>query len=259
MNTALWFRKATPTASHRPQVYCFTHAGGDTAEYLRWQPMLNPTGQITTVTMPGRGHRYAEQAPVTVDAFADAAATAILQHATEEYFLFGHSLGAVVAFEVAHRLRHDPRLLHLIASGAAAPELMPSPRVIRAAALEGRAFAEAIGAFGGLPAEVLAAEELHDLLLQGVRADFRLVAGYRYRRPQPLRIGITLINGVDDDHVKAERVAGWARETILPVDIRWAPGGHFYLRDDPQPVLKVLQALTSTVGPAVQGHSDLLI
>lgn len=259
MTTAAWFRKAAPTAPGRPKVYCFTHAGGDTAEYLRWQQTLSPAGQITTVTMPGRGHRYAEQAPLTVDAFADAAAAAIFDHATEEYCLFGHSLGAVVAFEVAHRLRHDPRLLHLIASGAAAPELMPSSRVIRAAALEGRAFAEAIGAFGGLPTDVLDAEELHDLLLQGVRADFQLVAGYRYRRPQPLRIGITLINGVDDDHVKAELVAGWARETVLPVDTRWAPGGHFYLRDDPQPVLEVLQALTSTVRPTVRGQSDLLI
>ncbi|MFI7546992.1 thioesterase II family protein [Actinoplanes sp. NPDC049599] len=259
MTTADWFRSAAGAAPGLPRVYCFTHAGGNTAEYLRWQPALATAAQVTTVTMPGRGHRYAEQAPATIGAFAAGAAEAVAAHATGPFVLFGHSLGAVVAFEVARLLRDDPRLLHLVASGAAAPELMPSPRVVRAAALRGRAFAEAIGSFGGLPAEVVAAEELHDLLLPGVQADFRLVAGYRYRPAAPLPIGITLVNGVDDNHVTAERVAGWAGETTLPVDTRWAPGGHFYLSTDPQPVLEVLRGLTTAGTTTAPGQSDLLI
>lgn len=258
MTTAAWFRSAAPDTPGGLRAYCFTHAGGDTAEYLRWQPGLGSAVRIVTVTMPGRGHRWSEPAPASIDDFADAAAEAVAGHATGPFLLFGHSLGAVVAFEVARRLRADARLVHLVASGAAAPELMPSQRVVRAAALTGRAFAEAVGAFGGLPAEVVAAEELHDLLLPGVQADFRLVAGYRYRPAAPLPVPVTLINGVDDDHVTADRLAGWARETTGPVDVRWAAGGHFHLRTDPGPVLGVLRGVTAGEN-AAPGHSDLLI
>jgi surfactin synthase thioesterase subunit len=173
--------------------------------------------------------------------------------------LFGHSLGALVAFEVARRLRDAPGLRHLVASGASAPALMPSARVVRAARLQGREFAEAVGAFGGLPPEIVAAEELHDLLLPGVQADFRLVAGYRYRPAAPLPVGVTVINGLDDDHVTPERLAGWADESATPLRRHWAPGGHFYLRDQPAAVVDILRQVTASGAAAATGHSDLLI
>lgn len=255
MTESDWFRPARRDLPGVPRVYCFAPAGGDPAEFLRWQDALGPVAQIVAVTMPGRGHRHAEPRPDTVDAYADGAAAAIAGAGAGRYVLFGHSLGALVAFEVARRLRADPRLLHLVASGASAPRVMPTARVVRAAALQGRAFAEAVGAFGGLPREVVQAEELHDLVLPSVQADFRMVAGYRYRRAARLPIGVTLINGLDDDHVTGDRLAGWDDETVRRVDRRRVPGGHFYLRDDPRPVLEVLR----DVAGAPAEHSDLLI
>jgi surfactin synthase thioesterase subunit len=251
-----WFRTTGTPSAATPRVYCFAHAGGNPRMFLDWQLAVGPAASIVSVTMPGRGHRYAESAPPSIEEYAEGAARAIAADGAQAYLLFGHSLGALVAFEVARRLRDHTGLRHLVASGASAPILMPSARVVRAAALEGRAFAEAVGGFGGLPPEVVAAEELHDLLLPGVRADFRLVAGYRYAPAAPLPVGISLVNGVDDTHIAVERLAGWDAETTVGVQRHWAPGGHFYLQDDPGTVLRVLRDLTEGAAPAT---SDLLI
>jgi surfactin synthase thioesterase subunit len=254
-----WFRSVGDVPADVPRVYCFAHAGGSPDMFLAWQPALGRSARIVTVTMPGRGHRFAEPRPGTVDEFADGAARAIASDGAGSYVLFGHSLGALVAFEVARRLRDAPGLRHLVASGSSAPVLMPSARVVRAAALQGRAFAEAVGAFGGLPPEIVAAEELHDLLLPGVQADFRLVAGYRYRPGAPLPVGVTLLNGEDDDHVTPDRLAAWADESAVPVQQHWAPGGHFYLRDRPEAVVDILRQVTRTGESSPAGNSDLLI
>ncbi|ASW55626.1 thioesterase II family protein [Plantactinospora sp. KBS50] len=258
MSAADWFRTADGADGGAARVYCFPHAGGNAQDYLRWQDALGTAATVVAVTMPGRAHRYAEPAPATIEAYADGAAAAIGADADVPFVLFGHSLGALTAFEVARRLRGHPRLRRLVASGAAAPRLMPSPRVVRTAALEGREFVRAVAAFGGLPPEVVAVEELHDFLLPPVQADFRLVAGYRYRPAEPLPVPITVINGAGDDHVTADRLAAWSAETVHPVRRCWADGGHFYLRSDPEPVLAVLRGATGPA-PSHAGHSDLLI
>lgn len=239
-----------------PLILCFPHAGGNSRTFLGWQPALEGI-ELAVVGMPGRGHRAGEAALASIAAVADGAAEAISRLSHRHIVLFGHSLGALIAFEVARRLRASQALRHLVASGCSAPSLLPSARVVAAAALEGREFAEAVGFFGGLPQEVVAAEELHDLLLPALQADFRLVAGYQYRSAEPLAIGLSLINGRADPHVRPPMVEPWARETTTPPVPHWADGGHFYFETDPSAVTSVLRALVPTGIPA--GHHVELI
>lgn len=242
---AQWFLRAGAERPWAPRVFCFPHAGGSPRLFLDWQARLGEDAEILAVCRPGREHRADEAAPTIAELIEGAAAAiaALAQADGRPCFLFGHSLGALVAFEVCRRLPGSAAPRHFIASGCAAPSLLPSERVRRIATLTGQEFAEAIGFFGGLPAEVIADEDLRDLLLPGLIADFRMAVGYRYRPGAPLPVPATLVVGRDDPHVRAEQIEPWNKEFALTPDRCWVDGGHFYFEPHPDAAAGLLRRL----------------
>jgi surfactin synthase thioesterase subunit len=240
-----WFLRTGPELPWAPRVFCFPYAGGSPRVFLDWQARLGEDAEILAVCRPGREHRAAEPAPTIAELIdgATAAITALSEADGRPCFLFGHSLGALVSFEVGRRLPAAQQPRHFLASGCAAPSLLPSERVRRIATLRGQEFAEAIGFFGGLPAEVIADPDMRDLLLPGVTADFRMAVGYRYRPGPPLDIPATLVVGRGDPHVKAEQIEPWNKEFAVAPDRCWVDGGHFYFESDPDAAVGVLRRL----------------
>jgi surfactin synthase thioesterase subunit len=244
-STSTWFLTAGAELPWAPRVFCFPYAGGSPRVFLDWQDRLGEEAEILAVCRPGREHRAAEPAP-TIAELIDGAAAAITELAGSDgrpCFLFGHSLGALVAFEVCRRLPAAIAPRHFVASGCAAPSLLPSERVRRIATLTGQEFAEAIGFFGGLPAEVIADHDMRDLLLPGVIADFRIAVGYRYRPGPPLDVPATLVVGRDDPHVQQAQVEPWNQEFAASPDRCWVDGGHFYFESDPDAAAGILRRL----------------
>ncbi len=240
-----WFVSRPTGSPAAARVFCFPHAGGHLRTFLGWQAALGADAEIVAVCRPGREHRAQEPAP-TIEEYVDGATAAIRAAAAGDdrpVYLFGHSLGALVAFEVTRRLADLPALRHLVASGCSAPSLLPSLRVRDIATLKGKAFAEAIGFFGGLPPEVVADEELHEVLLPGLIADFHLAVGYRYRPAAPLAVPVSLINGAADPHVGAAQLAPWRDEVREPPARHWADGGHFYFEQRPEAVTELLRTV----------------
>jgi surfactin synthase thioesterase subunit len=243
--TSDWFVSRGPAARWSTRIFCFPHAGGSPRTFLDWQNGLGEDAEILAICRPGREHRSAEPAP-TIAEFIDGAAaaiTAVTEADGRPFYLFGHSLGALVAFEVCRRLSGLTAPQHFVASGCSAPSLLPSQRVQEIAKLTGRQFAEAIGFFGGLPAEVIADEEMRDLLLPGVITDFHMAVGYRYRPGPRLGVPATLVVGRDDPHVKAAQVEPWSDEFVQPPDRHWVDGGHFYFEPQPTAVVDILRSL----------------
>lgn len=259
MNPAEWFLSAADAPSWSPRIFCFPHAGGSPRAFVDWQKDLGDDAEIVAICRPGKEHRAAEPAPTITELVEGAAAAiaAVTRADGRPYSLFGHSLGALIAFEVCHRLvgaaagpgpaamtdivPAPPR--HLIASGCSAPSLLPSQRVQDIARLTGQEFAEAVGFFGGLPAEVIADEDLRDLLLPGVIADFRMAVGYRYQARPPLAVAATVVVGNDDPHVRAAQADPWTGEFTWPPEVHWVPGGHFYFEPDPAAITGILRSL----------------
>jgi surfactin synthase thioesterase subunit len=246
--TTDWFISRPPkdtTVTPGAVVFCFPHAGGSVRTFLDWQPGLGVDAQLMAVCRPGREHRAQQPSP-TIDELIDGAATAIRAFADEDgrpIYLFGHSLGALVAFEVTRRLGDLPALRHFVASGCSAPSLLPSERVLGISKLEGKAFAEAIGFFGGLPPEVIADEELQEILLPSLIADFHLAVGYHYRPGPPLAVNVSLINGQADPHVGTEQLEPWRNEVREPPVYHWVDGGHFYFEQRPEAATDLLRTL----------------
>lgn len=241
MNSSRWFVNGQ-CSSPRLRLYCFSHAGGDAASYLGWQAALAPDIEIWGVRLPGRGSRFHEAPYRSLDD-AVAAITPLIDAASAgiPYAFFGHSLGALTAFEVARSLRRQ-RLSEptaLIVSGADAPDTRePRPRL---SALGNDALLDALTAFNGISADLLAQRELMELCLPTTRADFEMVETYRYTPDEPLAIPIDVFAGRTDTHINADRVLAWRNQTSTSCTVQWFDGDHFFIDAERDRVLPRLR------------------
>src|SRR5690606_7029394 len=208
-----WFIEQEPPAEDLPALYTFVHAGGRADRFLDWQPDLR-TARLVGMCAPGTGHRYTEPRIEGVAELAAEAARALTRTATAPYFLFGHSLGAVVAYETARRLPVRPQAL--IVSGCAGPPILPSERVVQLSSLPPDLFAREVRFFGGIPPELESGSEIEALLVERLRSDFAMVAEYEYRPGPLLDVPVVALAGVDDPHLGRDRVRRWQEVTSRP-------------------------------------------
>ncbi len=240
--TAAWF---TPLAS-RPQanlrVVCLPYAGGSAAPFRRWLGLAPPWLELWTANLPGRERRIAEPAPTSIDAIVAAAADALDDTVPTPYVLCGHSMGAFIAYELAHELvrRAEPEPACLVVSGARAPHLEDDRPPIHGLPDEG--FLAALRELEGTPAVLFEDTELLELVAPTLRADFTAVETYRHRFRPALTAPIVAYAGADDKIVRAREVAPWAQHTRGPCVVRTLAGGHFFPQDDPETFVRQLAA-----------------
>ncbi|MEU3309726.1 thioesterase II family protein [Nocardiopsis sp. NPDC055551] len=233
-----WFIEADDGPDPRPNLYTFVHAGGRADRFLNWRPGLQDLVRVVAVCGPGTGHRFAEPRHDDVTELAEAVSEAITAHSTGPYFFFGHSLGALVAFETARRLPGGPAAL--VVSGCAGPALLPSERVKRMTTLGADEFAEEARFFGGIPSEAESGSAAA-LLLEPLRRDLGMVAAYAFQPGRSLDLPVVSIVGGDDPHVDGEGVARWQDVTSQPLEHHDVSGGHFYFEDDDRTAIEILR------------------
>ena len=223
----------------RVRLVCFPHAGGGASFFRDWPRWLEPSVGLAGVCYPGREHRIVEPMTSHMSELADEIAEALGPLTDRPLALFGHSMGAHVAYEVAVRLeeRHGFSLSRLFVSAQGFPYDPARLHWWQGEADLLDAFAE----LGGIAAHVRDSPELREMALELLRGDLRLLHGYR---PAPHRvIGAPLVGfaGDSDPHLQANDLTSWTAATRAKCEFRTFAGGHFYLADCAADFVKEIQ------------------
>jgi surfactin synthase thioesterase subunit len=226
--TVQWTVCRTSKPQARCRLYVFPHSGGSPGEYLRWGDSLLDV-EVLGIQLPGRGSRVFEQ---PFESMAELVEGLVAEVEFDPPFaFFGHSLGALIAHEVALALRQRGRPLPwtLFVSAIPAPHHGLSREPLHH--LPDDEFIAAINRlYGGVPAEIADDPELLAIVMSGSRADFKVYERYRYEPRPPLDVPIYAFGGTSDD-VTRDRIADWERYTTVGFDLTMLPGGHFYMRE----------------------------
>jgi len=230
-------RTRRPRASHR--LYCYPYAGGSPGEFLRWEARL-PHLEILGILPPGRGRRLDEE-PFT-GAIELVAALIRDVDFTPPFLLFGHSLGALLAYETARALRDAGRAAPaaLIVSAHRPPDLPHVDAPIHGLAEdEFRALVDQ--RYPAPPAELAEDPELLARRYRNLRSDLTVFETYRHPPSAPLTCPIVAISGDGDPWSEAD-LRGWARRTTAACSVHVVAGDHFYVQDRPDDAIRILEA-----------------
>lgn len=249
MSKSPWFL-SRPRGPVRLRMFCFSHAGGNAGSYMPWQGRLDASVEVVGVQLPGRGARLREPLLTDVPTAVARIAEVFPFDDPLPFVLFGHSLGALLAFELArHASRHGkPVPLALIASGCDAPQFGNRGGDIHQ--LHGDALVAALARYNGAPPELLAHRELMELMAPTIRADFAMATHYRYEPGPPLDIPIVVLNGRGDAEIEHEHLGEWQRETRLPCRQHLFEGDHFFIHSNEAAVLERLDRELKACQPA---------
>jgi medium-chain acyl-[acyl-carrier-protein] hydrolase len=228
------------------RLFCFPYAGGSAAIYRPWSDGLPPSIEVCSIQLPGRGARLLEKPFSRISPLVSALSQALLPLFDKPFAFFGHSMGALIGFELARLLQRKggPQPLHLFISGAAAPFL--PPREIALYKLPEPELIHALHGLNGTPKELLESEELMQLMLPTLRADFAICDTYTYKKGAALRCPITVCGGTRDRKLsRRSDLQAWRSETEASFSLQMFPGDHFFLHTA-QPQL--LQLLSTQLG-----------
>ncbi len=241
------FKKIMTTSSSPPLsaqriLYCFPHAGGGTSSYHFWKAALADLVKVVPVQLPGREARLAEKTIVDWRRLLDELILQVSSAGATPFDFFGHSLGALMAFELTRELRQRkaplPRKLYL--SGRRAPTIGRNETPLSALP-DDQFIASLASRYGGIPQAILKNAELLQLFLPALRADFILLDEYRYVPSSPLECPVLLLGGSEDTSVHRAELEAWQELMKEPIEVLQFPGTHFYLHDRRDGFLRALR------------------
>jgi surfactin synthase thioesterase subunit len=222
----LWVRRTHPCAEGTVRLFCFPHAGGSATYYYPFAKALAPDVDVRAIQYPGRQDRRHEPCIDNIARLADSICDAICDTAEPPFAFFGHSMGAIVAFEVAQRLAAAARSgpCWFFASGRRAPSRKRPAKVYR----DPDVLAE-LRRLGGTDPLFLEDADMLAAIIPVARNDYNAIEGYNWQPGPLLSCPVTALIGDTDPQCTINEASAWADHFSGPFEIRTYRGGHFYL------------------------------
>lgn len=228
-----WIRRIEVRPEARWRILCFPYAVAGAGAYYGWGRIFPSDVEVGALQLPGREDRLSERPYCQMEPLIEAMVGAMLPWIEEKpCVFFGHSMGALIAFELARRLPlHGASAAFLFISGRPAPQISKENRLIHR--LPNSGLIAELRKSGATPGSVLSEPELLEVILPIMRADYSLIETYRFHPEPLLDIPMTVFGGINDPEVAASELDAWRLTTKGYFSRFLFPGGHFYLNDVP--------------------------
>jgi len=238
-----WIITYRPNSSARMRLFCCPYAGGAANVFRTWPDRLPPETEVCAVELPGRWTRLREPPIASMSSLVEAAVAGLAPGLDRPFALFGHSLGALIAFEIARQLRRTggPSPTCLIVAGCHAPQVSTTHRPLYQ--LPTDEFLRVMNErYGGIPRAVLEDSELLRVILPAMRADIEAFETYSYSQEPPLDLPICAFGGLADTLAPPPSVHAWCHQTSVSFTSHMFHGGHFFFHDTEREFFEVLSS-----------------
>ena len=239
-NVSRWIIRPQPNPEAKLRLFCFSHAGGTANDFRTWPNHLPIDIELCAIELPGRGGRIQEPLIGCLDSLVQSVATDLLAELERPFAFFGHSMGALLAFELSRHLRrhNHPTPQLLAVSGYRAPQLPPPPHLVHK--MSPPEFLAEMQRLGGTPPAVFENAEIQQLFFPIIRADFAAIETYTYTPEPPLDCPIAAYAGLQDTEVTPNQLKAWQHQTSQTFSAEFFTGEHFYLNHSPELLLEGL-------------------
>lgn len=232
--------KRIPSA--RMRLFCFPYGGTSPSVFRGWPDSFADDVELAGILYPGRESRMAEPLVPDIKQIAESLLPNILLQLDKPFAFFGHSMGALVSYELARllKVKYDRAPQHLFISGSSAPHI---PDLDRIHELPEDEFLDELVRMNGMPQEVLDNQELLEYALPIIRSDFTACANYRSTHDAVISCPITAYGGDKDSHVPIENLVAWGQYTGTEFEYKIFTGDHFFLHDHEDQILPAIKKI----------------
>jgi medium-chain acyl-[acyl-carrier-protein] hydrolase len=238
-----WFIPFKQVKDANIRLFCFHYGGGSASMFRQWPKDLIDGAELLAIQLPGREERFNEPLLNNIIQVVDNLCSNFNNYVDKPFVIFGHSIGALVAFEFVRALRKkgmsQPK--HLIVSGAKAPQISLNKQPIHD--LPDAKFIEELRKYNGIPNDIVEDEDIMAIFMPIIRADFCISETYKYINEEALTSPMTVLGGLNDNTFYQEDLLKWKEQTKSIFKYYLLSGDHFFINTSYKEVIKIINQI----------------